>query len=60
MQNHVLLAIQKNIKKKSKVDIKDNKKAVRRLRSAAERAKRTLSSSTTAFIEIDSLYDGSL
>ena len=34
------------------------KKTIRRLRTACERAKRTLSTSTTANIEIDSLYDG--
>ena len=45
-------------KKKNKVDISDNKKALRRLRTASEKAKRTLSSSTSAMIEIDSLYDG--
>ena len=45
-------------KRKCKVDIKGNERAMRRLRTACERAKRTLSSSTQAFIEIDSLYDG--
>merc|ERR1712017_5342 len=35
-----------------------NARALRRLRTACERAKRTLSSSTQAHIEIDSLYDG--
>ena len=45
-------------KKKSRLDIKDNVKAIRRLHTAAERAKRTLSSSTVAPIEIDSLYEG--
>lgn len=45
-------------KKKHKKDILDNKRAVRRLRTACERAKRTLSSSTQASIEIDSLYEG--
>ncbi len=39
-------------------DPSKNARALRRLRSACERAKRTLSSSTTAFIEIDALYDG--
>uniref|UniRef100_A0A8C0Q669 Heat shock cognate 71 kDa protein n=1 Tax=Canis lupus familiaris TaxID=9615 RepID=A0A8C0Q669_CANLF len=39
-------------------DISENKRAVRRLRAACERAKRTLSSSTQASIEIDSLYEG--
>uniref|UniRef100_W5M938 Uncharacterized protein n=1 Tax=Lepisosteus oculatus TaxID=7918 RepID=W5M938_LEPOC len=45
-------------KRKFKKDITDNKRAVRRLRTACERAKRTLSSSTQASIEIDSLYEG--
>nr|XP_045748698.1 heat shock cognate 71 kDa protein [Mirounga angustirostris] len=45
-------------KKKHKKDISENKRAVRRLRTACERAKRTLSSSTQASIEIDSLYEG--
>lgn len=35
-----------------------NKRAIRRLRTACERAKRTLSSSAQASIEIDSLFDG--
>ena len=43
------------IKKKHKVDVSDNPKALRKLRTAAERAKRSLSSSTTANIEIDSI-----
>ena len=45
-------------KKKSKVDLTGNKKALRRLRTACERAKRTLSSATTACVEVDSLCDG--
>lgn len=45
-------------KRKNKKDITDNKRALRRLRTACESAKRTLSSSTVANIEIDSLYDG--
>lgn len=45
-------------KKKYKKDISANKRAVRRLRTACERAKRTLSSITEASIEIDSLYEG--
>lgn len=39
-------------------DIESNKRALRRLRTSCERAKRTLSSSTTAHIEIDSFYEG--
>ncbi|KAH3692357.1 hypothetical protein DPMN_194807 [Dreissena polymorpha] len=45
-------------KRKHKKDIRDNKRAVCRLRSACEKAKRTISSSTQASIELDSLYDG--
>jgi L1 cell adhesion molecule like protein len=45
-------------KRKHKQDISDSARAVRRLRTACESAKRTLSSSTVANIEIDSLYEG--
>merc|ERR1712022_61880 len=45
-------------KRKTRKDISGNQRALRRLRTACERAKRTLSSSTQAHIEIDSLYDG--
>ena len=45
-------------KRKHKKDISGNKRALRRLRTACERAKRTLSASTQASVEIDSLFDG--
>lgn len=45
-------------KKKTKLDITQNAKALRRLRTACERAKRALSSSTQAQIEVDSLAEG--
>merc|ERR1712027_195290 len=45
-------------KRKHKKDISQNKRALRRLRTACERAKRTLSSATQASIEIDSLFEG--
>ena len=45
-------------KRKHKKDFTDNKRAMRRLRTACERAKRNLSSSATANIEVDSLFDG--
>jgi L1 cell adhesion molecule like protein len=45
-------------KRKYHKDLRSNPRALRRLRTAAERAKRTLSSSTEANIEIDALYDG--
>ena len=45
-------------KRKHKKDIAGNKRALRRLRTACERAKRTLSSAAQANIEIDSLFEG--
>ena len=45
-------------KRKFKKDLKGNPRALRRLRTACERAKRSLSSSTQASIEIDSLAEG--
>jgi L1 cell adhesion molecule like protein len=45
-------------KKESGKDITKNSRALRRLRTACERAKRTLSSATQASIEIDSLFEG--
>merc|ERR1712240_397520 len=45
-------------KRKHKKDIKGNMRALRRLRTACERAKRTLSASAQANIGIDSLFEG--
>ena len=45
-------------KRKHKKDISKSPRALRRLRTACERAKRTLSSSTEAAVEIDALYEG--
>ena len=45
-------------KRKFKKDIFTNPRSMRRLRTACERAKRTLSSSTQAHLEIDSLFEG--
>jgi len=45
-------------KRKHKKDMTGNKRALRRLRTACERAKRTLSASAQASIEIDSLFEG--
>tara|TARA_B110000285_G_scaffold226504_1_gene286383 strand:+ start:795 stop:2747 length:1953 start_codon:yes stop_codon:yes gene_type:complete len=45
-------------KRKFKKDLSGNPRALRRLRTACERAKRTLSSSTQAHLEIDSLFEG--
>jgi heat shock 70kDa protein 1/2/6/8 len=45
-------------KRKHKKDISKNNRALRRLRTACEKAKRTLSSTSSANIEIDSLFEG--
>mmetsp|Transcript_3853 Transcript_3853/g.3644 ORF Transcript_3853/g.3644 Transcript_3853/m.3644 type:complete len:652 (+) Transcript_3853:26-1981(+) len=46
-----------DFKRKTGIDIKNNNRALRRLRTACERAKRTLSSATQASIEIDALAE---
>merc|ERR1712202_18498 len=48
----------KEFQRKHKKNITGNKRALRRLRTACERAKRTLSASAQANIEIDSLFEG--
>ena len=48
----------KEFQRKHKQDISGNKRALRRLSTACERAKRTLSASAQASIEIDSLHQG--
>merc|ERR1712054_720996 len=45
-------------KRKHKKDITTSKRSLRRLRTACERAKRTLSASAQATIEIDALFEG--
>jgi heat shock protein 1/8 len=56
--NRMVTHFIQEFKRKHKKDISDNKRAVRRLHTACERAKRTLSSSAQANVEIDSLYEG--
>ena len=56
--NRMIEHLLEDIKKRFKKDISDNKKAVRRLKTACERAKRSLSSSTSSCIEIDALVEG--
>ncbi|CAI9736046.1 Hypothetical predicted protein [Octopus vulgaris] len=45
-------------KRKHKKNLKQSPRPIRRLRTACERAKRTLSSSSEASVELDSLYEG--
>ncbi|CAN6563921.1 unnamed protein product [Malus baccata var. baccata] len=54
MVNHFV----SEFRRKHKKDISGNARALRRLRTACERAKRTLSSTSQTTIEIDSLYEG--
>ena len=54
MVNHFV----QEFKRKNHKDIGKNPRALRRLRTACERAKRTLSTSTEAIIEIDAIIDG--
>merc|ERR1712223_621406 len=48
----------KEFQRKHKKDLTKNKRAIGRLRTACERAKRTLSASAQASVEIDSLFEG--
>merc|ERR1712127_403762 len=54
----ILTHLVKEFQRKHKKDLKSNPRALRRLRTACERLKRTLSSSTSASIQVDSLVDG--
>jgi len=54
MVNHFV----QEFKRKNRKDITGNARALRRLRTACERAKRTLSSTAQTSIEIDSLFEG--
>ncbi|KAH8417989.1 hypothetical protein KR222_009816, partial [Zaprionus bogoriensis] len=56
--NRLVNHFAEEFKRKFKKDLRSNPRALRRLRTAAERAKRTLSSSSEATIEIDALFEG--
>ena len=56
--NKLLAYCINDFKKKSKIDVSDNKRAMRRLRTACEKAKRILSSATQAPIECEALAEG--
>ncbi|CAG8571917.1 257_t:CDS:2 [Paraglomus brasilianum] len=56
--NNLLEHFKSEFKRKHKADISPDARAIRRLRSACERAKRTLSSSAQTTIEVDSLHGG--
>ena len=54
----LLRHLAEEFKRKHKKDITGNARALRRLRSACERAKRTLSTTSQTSVEIDSLFEG--
>lgn len=58
VDNRMVMHFVDEFKRKHKKDLTSSDRALRRLRTACERAKRTLSASHTATIEIDSLFEG--
>ena len=56
--NRMVAHFVEEFKRKNKLDVSTNQRALRRLKTACERAKRTLSTSTSASIEIDAFYEG--
>lgn len=58
VDNRLVEHFAQEFKRKYKHDITSNARAMRRLRTACERAKRSLSSSSEATIELDALYEG--
>ncbi|CAR26173.1 hypothetical protein ZYGR_0E01560 [Zygosaccharomyces rouxii] len=56
--NRLVNHLANEFKRKNKKDLMGNQRSLRRLRTAAERAKRALSSATQTSVEIDSLYEG--
>ncbi|XP_050250458.1 heat shock cognate 70 kDa protein-like [Quercus robur] len=56
--NRVVKHFVEIFKRQHKVDISGNSRALRRLRTACEKAKRILSSAIETSIEVDSLYNG--
>ena len=58
IDNRIVQHFMDEFKRKHKQDLSQNARAVKRLKTACERAKRTLSSSTSASVELDALYEG--
>jgi len=56
--NRLVNHFTQEFKRKNKKDLAGNARALRRLRTACDRAKRTLSSAAQTTIEIDSLFEG--
>jgi L1 cell adhesion molecule like protein len=58
IDNRIVTFVVEEFKKKTKQDLSKNAKGLRRIRTAAEKAKRALSSQTQTTIEVDSVHDG--
>ncbi|XP_020219783.1 probable mediator of RNA polymerase II transcription subunit 37c [Cajanus cajan] len=58
IDNRMVNYFVEEMKRKNKVDISGNPRALRRLRTACERAKRTLSYAVTTNIEVDAIFQG--
>jgi len=58
IDNRMVNYFVREMKRKNKVDISGNPRALRRLKSACEKAKRTLSYNVTTNIDLDSLFQG--
>ncbi|KAL6542699.1 70-kilodalton heat shock protein [Orobanche hederae] len=56
--NRMVKYLVQEFRRKHKIDIGENPRALRRLRTACERTKRTISSTCQASIEIDALFKG--
>eukprot|EP00163_Fabomonas_tropica_P021283 TRINITY_DN372_c0_g2_i2.p1 TRINITY_DN372_c0_g2~~TRINITY_DN372_c0_g2_i2.p1 ORF type:complete len:617 (-),score=269.83 TRINITY_DN372_c0_g2_i2:201-2051(-) len=56
--NKLVAHFQQELEKKYKKDISGNPRALRRLRTACERAKRAISTASETAVEVDSLVDG--
>ncbi|XP_061338336.1 heat shock cognate 70 kDa protein-like [Gastrolobium bilobum] len=56
--NRVVNYFAQEFKRKKKVDISGNPRALRRLRTVCERAKRTLSFAVDTAVEVDALFEG--
>lgn len=56
--NRLVEHLAKEFKQKYKLDLYESSKAIRRLRTACERAKRVLSTSSSASVEVDNIYEG--
>lgn len=58
IDNRLVKHFIEEFKRKHKKDPSENARSVKRLKIACEKAKRSLSSSTTASVELDSFFDG--